>query len=144
MSANRTAITNYPYYHYIWRPNSIVTRRSIRTLLDKQLALLERVKILHNTEFSGACSQYYYAYCIDFMIEMFQKEWIDTEKASCSAFIDRFLSSKNLFWHYIPWHQKLCVCLVATKNKAILRWLARSSFAPGKKTILLIKARLSQ
>lgn len=142
ISAHRIAITSYPYYHYVWRPNSIITGRAINSCLDKQLALLERVKALQNTEFSGECSRYYYAYCVDFIIEMCEKHWIDTEKISCETFVECFLSNKDLFWAHIPWHQKTCVCLAATKSKAVLRWLARNSFAPGRNMFRSIKALL--
>lgn len=136
--SRKLAFIDYPYYHYVVRPNSIVTSRSIKSYIDKRQALQERVEALTNTEFERKAALYYHAYCVDFLIDVCADGRIDTDK-DCMTFIDSFLRGRDAFWRYLPWHQKLCICLIATRNRRVIHWLAKQDFAPGRR--LLMKAK---
>lgn len=134
---------DYPYYHYINRGGSIVNTPSLRNLHDKMSAFEDRIRYLaeKKPQYVKQAALVYYSYCVDCMISFCRGEYLLTQKQECWAIIDEMIENRCLFYTWLPWHQKLCVVLLMTRADAVLRFLARHEFAPGRRLLSRLRGK---
>lgn len=129
------------YYHYVNRANGIVSTAELKQLWDRADAMCNRAKDLQRegSIFGRDAAQQYYAQCVDICIDQYTRGKIDSDWHRIKAFLTEFLKNEPIYMSVIPWHQRICVLLLKTKSKHVLKYLAGCRFAPGRKCVIYFR-----
>lgn len=122
-------------YHYVKRDNSIITGISAKKMLDKQLALLDRLKCLPRElpELEGMCAHSFIGYSEDIMCKLYEAEERDTLK----CVIDNLLNEKKVIKPYLNKYERIYYLFI--RYNIAKKIIFGNQFMPIQKIIARIK-----
>lgn len=122
-------------YHYIKRENSIITGISAKKMLDKQLALMDRLDYLPQRlpELKEKCARSFLLYSENIMCKLYKNGEIDI----LELVINNLLGKKQILKEYLNKYEKIYLLLLPyTIGKKLV---LENQFVPIQKIIAKIK-----
>ena len=135
LKANKIVETEDILYHYVRRENSIITGKNHKKLLDKQMALADRLNYLPQKlpDLEDACAKSFLGYSKYMLVQMYQ----DGDIASVQRGIDFLMEHHSQFEQYVNKYDRIYLPLL--KNKHSRHWVLTNDFEPIQKILRRLK-----
>lgn len=135
LKANKIVETPDILYHYIKRENSIITGISARKMLDKQLALLDRLNYLPQRlpDLRQRCAAAFLSHSKYILCEMYHMGDMDAVRQA----MDLLLENRKQVRSVMSWRDKLYFPWMKRKPD----WILGTNFAPVQKLRQRLKGR---
>lgn len=134
LNANKIVILSEEYYHYVKREGSIITAVSPRKIMDKQLALSDRLTEISTRvpEFTKNAAISFYGYSCFAM-----KELIDCEASHTNEIVKILQKQKPLFLQYLDKYQKFYCNFYS--YPFLRKWIVTNDFEPIQNILRRVK-----
>lgn len=137
LKAKKLVLIPDELYHYVMRENSIITGVSAKKVLDKQLALIDRLDYLPKQlpDLTENCATALINYSETILCKMYQAK----EKDSLIMAISNLKQCKKIIIPYLNKYERLYLSLLS--NNIGRRWVLENNFEPIQKLIRRIKGK---
>lgn len=135
LKANKIVETEDILYHYVRRENSIITGKNHKKLLDKQMALADRLNYLPQKlpDLEDACAKSFLGYSKYMLVQMYQ----DGDIASVQRGIDFLMEHHSQFEQYVNKYDRIYLPLLNHKHSR--HWVLTNDFEPIQKILRRLK-----
>ena len=135
LKAEKIVETGDVLYHYVKRENSIITGVSHRKMLDRQMALEDRLRYLPQQlpDLEKACCEDFVGWSAHILCQMY----INGDISSVKDALDLLLKHYDLAKKYANRYTRIYLPLLKTKRG--MRWVLSNDFEPIQKIIRRIK-----
>lgn len=135
LKADKIAMIDDELYHYVKRDNSIITGVSARKLLDRQMAVMDRIHYLPTKmpELKDKCCSIFYNDSVQTLLKLYalgEKEAYKKSKAM-------LLKEKKMVYQYLNKYQKMY--LIWLRIPILEKWLMKTNYEPIQSIIRRIR-----